>query len=104
VRTHRIDGVNLFFAVVFIGLGALALVDLEADLDDVQPWLWSGGLVVVGLAGLAATGARMAADRRAERDREQPAPSDGPVDDAATSGPAGAVDDPAGDPGSRAAP
>lgn len=87
MRTHRLDGVNLFFALVFIGLGTLALVDVNADLDDLSPWLWSGALLVLGVAGLAATGARMAADRRAEREsHEHP---DGPDDEPAEPSDAG---------------
>lgn len=90
MRTHRLDGVNLFFALVFIGLGALALVDVDADLDDLSPWLWSGALLVLGVAGLAATGARMAADRRAERERIEATPSAPAAGDADRSDPDGA--------------
>jgi len=55
VRNRRIDPLALFFAVVFVGLGALGLLDVATDIDDVEPWLWSGALVVVGVAGLAAS-------------------------------------------------
>ncbi|HSL57191.1 MAG TPA: hypothetical protein VK866_05065, partial [Acidimicrobiales bacterium] len=55
--------VALFFAVVFFGLGTLGLVEAATDLDDVEPWLWSGALVVLGLAGLAASIGRTIRDR-----------------------------------------
>jgi len=62
------DAVSLFFAVVFLGLGALGLAIGVLDLGELDGRLGPAGLVVLGVAGLAATLVSARRSTRSEAD------------------------------------
>jgi len=52
MKSHRLDGFSLIAGLVFLGIGALVLVDASADRDVDPRWVVAALLVGLGLAGV----------------------------------------------------
>ncbi len=73
MRRHELDLVSLIGGLVFVVVGAAALIlpeiDLNLDLPHVDPrWVVAVVLVGLGTAGLATSAAALARRRGADRD------------------------------------
>jgi hypothetical protein len=75
VKSHRMDGVSLIFALLFIGAVASWVVSTVAHVRFPEPgWIIAGGLIFFGVVGLIGTwrSGRSRGDNRAHHPTDMP--------------------------------
>ena len=68
MKSHRLDGFSLIAGLVFMGIGALVLVDAASDRDVDPRWIVAALLVGLGLAGVLGSIDWSRPGRRLERE------------------------------------